>query len=227
VPEANTFGRTGLLLPRASTTAAAPASVTRATTPRVPRREGVLGSLSITNSAATATRAAVRACGRISGVGKPWARPSINAAMAAVDRNPVATPATTARERIPGGRITGRSASSGYGHATQRPLWRQPSLDQSLPQEPQLGGRAAASLVPRPHSEYPAGGRLTSSPARALLARRTETKGRSSRSTVYVVALGRTSRRSGASLHPTVVLPAFCDKRLGAARPAICGLADP
>jgi hypothetical protein len=26
---------------------------------------------------------------------------------------------------------------------------------------------------------------------------------------------------------PSVAFPAFCDKRLGAARPAICGLADP
>ena len=113
MPEASRFGRTGLLLPRARTTAAAPASATRAERPPVSRREGVFGSLSITNSAATARRAAVRACGRISAGGKPWARPSINAAIAAVDRNPVAAPATTARERIPRGRITGRSASSG------------------------------------------------------------------------------------------------------------------
>jgi hypothetical protein len=146
-------------------TAAAPASATRAARPRVPRREGVLGSLSITNSAATATRAAVRARGRISGAGKPGARPSINAAIAAVDRNPVAAPATTTRERIPPGRVTSRSASSGTCHATRRPLWCPPSSISRCLRIPPPGGSAAASLVPRSHSKYPADGRLASSSA--------------------------------------------------------------
>ena len=109
-----TFGNKGRFAPRARRTAAAPADATRAARPLGSRREGVQGSLSMTSSAATVIRDAVRARGPLSGAGKPGDSPSIRAAKAAVERSPVAAPATAARQSTALARVSGREVRLEY-----------------------------------------------------------------------------------------------------------------